>query len=407
MSNPYTVDLPNCLQTRRRRPAWVLVRNWRSLFGKPELGDEAVEQLSDLNIIAAAIPHGCMGLPQELINHIMDILHDDFEALKACSLTCKAMFVSVRPLIHRTAYLDPPIAESVLTQEERGKRPHQGRQEQQRPIGNSRAELRFMAYMDDRGGLLQYARELHIRTRDFGFTPDSLLPYLHKFQSLDRVHTLSILHYKAFTWGAHFRTYFFHFYPTLTTLALRYPFGRYRLLLQFALQFPNLENLCLEWPLRGQQGPTLPVVVDQPPPLRGHLRLVGDDAVTHCLAELTHELPNGLNFRSIELGDFFGDPGQDIFSMCANTLECVTIRPQFLFGTYQHPLPQLAAAESLANAPPQKTLYCVVSISQVSKFSAGLLSVEQFPSGLIAQQNHSLMRSRLSSHLCFASSSSS
>ena len=40
-----------------------------------------------------------MILPTELVDYIMDILRDDLRALKACSLTCWAMFASTRHLI--------------------------------------------------------------------------------------------------------------------------------------------------------------------------------------------------------------------------------------------------------------------------------------------------------------------
>lgn len=290
-------------------PLGVLARGWRSLLGKPV----------DLNIISGAIHHGCMGLPQELIDRIMDMLHD-LEALKACALTCKAMFASTRHLIHQQVHLDLP-------RKQRQERPHQ--KQGQRSIGNPETALRFMAYMGDYDGLLRYARQVRIRTSDLTFTPESLLPYLQKFQSLDRVHTLTILDYAAITWTTHFETCFHHFYPTLTTLTLQNAFGPYELLLQFALQFPNLENLSLEW--LSTSNPPVPVVINHSPPLRGHLRLAGNCAAIHWPVELTRGLSGGPNFRSIELDTFFGIPSPDIFNMCAYTLEHLIIRPQDLY----------------------------------------------------------------------------
>jgi hypothetical protein len=41
--------------------------------------------------------------------------------------------------------------------------------------------------------------------------------------------------------------YFVHFYPTLVSLKLSRPVGQCRPVLRFALQFPNLEGLYLEW----------------------------------------------------------------------------------------------------------------------------------------------------------------
>ena len=42
--------------------------------------------------------------------------------------------------------------------------------------------------------------------------------------------------------------YFTQFYPTLMILTLHYPTKHYRFVLQFILQFPNLENLTPEPP---------------------------------------------------------------------------------------------------------------------------------------------------------------
>ena len=61
----------------------------------------AIEKPVDLNLIPVMVNHGCMGLPQELVCYIMEILRDDLQALKASSLTYKAMFVSSRQLIHQ------------------------------------------------------------------------------------------------------------------------------------------------------------------------------------------------------------------------------------------------------------------------------------------------------------------
>ena len=155
-----------------------------SLVGVPE-------QPVGLNLICSTINGGCMGLPQELVDHIVDTLHEDLPALKACSLTCKAMFASTRHLIHQTLCLTPRNNERVLTREEEEKlrRLKQGYQD---------VQLRFLSYAGERG-LLQYTRKIYI-SRCFrrvaipagAFTPDTLLPHIHHFRSLDRVHAITI-----------------------------------------------------------------------------------------------------------------------------------------------------------------------------------------------------------------------
>lgn len=272
-----------------------------------------MEKPVNLVQISSAVHHGCMGLPQELIDYIADILHDDLHTLKACSLTCKAMFASTRHLIHQTLYLTRQNNEKVFTQE--GLCRNSGRQ-----------ELYLMSYMAERG-LLQYTRQ--IKVRDPGiFIPDAVLPHIHHFQSLNRVHTLIIEHYDAVLWAKHYRSCFVHFYPTLTSLTLSRPFGRCRALLRFALQFPNLKNLCFEW-LRGEEGTRsvfpLPDLVHRSPPLRGHLRLAFG-AVVQPPEDLIHGSRNPIHFRSAEFqSDSYDNHAQHIFDTSAHTLEDLTI----------------------------------------------------------------------------------
>jgi hypothetical protein len=262
-----------------------------------------------------------MGLPQELVRHIAGMLRGDVRALKGCSLTCKAMFASSRPFIYETLCLTQLSYESILAPEERQEF---SRQESSRhSLG-----LHFLSHMDERG-LLQYTRQVYINMHGT-FTPDNLKPHIRQFQSLDRVHTLTIEYHDTISWTGHWEAYFIHFYPTLTSLTLRHPLGHRRSILLFALQFPNLENLCLE-SFRDDQviSPGLPdpVIITHSPPLRGHLRLVGVATVDRWLVDLAYEAPSKFNFRSIELEDFFGSRCRPILEACAETLENLTIAP--------------------------------------------------------------------------------
>jgi len=278
---------------------------------------EVAEEPVDLSPISAAIHHGCMGLPQELVDHIMDILQDDLRALEACSLTCKAMFASTRHLIHQTLRLTRRNNQSVLTLEEKLSYLRWDYHDN---------ELRFLSYMGERG-FLQYTRKVHIRM-GLIFTPDILIPHLDHFQSLDQVHSLTIETYDAIVWRNYHEPAFVHFYPTLTSLTLHDPKFHYRLLLQFALQFPNLENLCIERPTDIEwirPDLTIPAIVNKSPPLRGHLRLTWVSIAVQWPAEFAYELPKGINFRSVELQEVHWNQGQHILNGCAHTLENLTI----------------------------------------------------------------------------------
>jgi len=276
-----------------------------------EMVEGAAEDLVDLDPVCAAVHHGCMGLPQELVDHTMEMLHGDLRALKACSLTCKAMFPSTRHLIHQTLYLTLRNNRSVLPR-------HLARRHRD-------AELRFLTFMGKRG-FLQYTRHVYIRMGHI-FTPDFLMPHLDHFRSLDRVHSLTIVACDALLWQDHHDTIFTHLYPTLTSLALHRPLNHYRHVLQLALRFPNLQNLCIEHPADSEwirPGLITPATIDVPPPLRGHFRLVGVGAV-QWPTEFSRELPGGINFRSVELQDVPCNQGQRIIRASAGTLEDLTI----------------------------------------------------------------------------------
>ena len=56
-------------------------------------------------------------------------------------------------------------------------------------------ELRFLSFVGERD-LLKYARHMDIRIED-DVPPDILEPHLQYFQSLDRIHTLTIHPYES------------------------------------------------------------------------------------------------------------------------------------------------------------------------------------------------------------------
>ena len=260
-----------------------------------------------------------MGLHQEVVDLIMDVLQDDMKALKACSLTCKAMFASTRRLVHQTLHLTRENERRIFTPEE----------EERYVQGDHHVvDLRFLSFMGERD-LLKYARRLNTPI-GYMFSPDVLEPHLQYFKSLDGIHTLTIHSYDALIWRDVYKTHFTRFYPTLTTLALYSPTSHYRLVLQFALQFPNLENLTLDSPrdeARTLPGVPVPPKVTQSPPLRGHLRCVGlNPGAPGWLREFAFGLPNGINFRSVEFQGVHWNPGQQILDGCASSLEEFTIR---------------------------------------------------------------------------------
>ena len=197
-----------------------------------------------------------------------------------------------------------------------------------------RFELRFLSYVAKRG-LPQYVRRVHI-CLPRKFTPDNLLPQLHHFRSLDRVHTLTIEQFDPLRRVNHYPTCFAHFYPTLTSLALSHPLEYHRLL-RFALQLPHLENLCVEWwaTMNLLPPPGFTVTIRQAPPLCGYLRLAGHNTMPRLDEYCVCELPNTAKFRSVELENFSGNQAQHILSACAHALEYLSI---ILDGDSMHQL---------------------------------------------------------------------
>jgi hypothetical protein len=309
------------------------------------------------------IHYGCMGLPQELVDDIIDMLRDDFATLKACSLTCKAMFASTRHLIHRTLYLTPQNNENVLT---RGEKKGLCKQ-----WGYHGHELWFLSHVGERG-ILRYARHVYVRVPQT-FAPDNLIPYLHRFQSLDQAHTVTIERFDASLWELHYKSFFVHFYPALTSLSLLCPLGHYRSVLQFALQFPNLDNLSIEG-LKGEWSPpgwTAPTI-DQFPPLRGRLRLASVENALRWPVDFANDIRDKVNFRSIELeAEIFGGNAQRVLNACAGVVEDLILEPrESTAGTCRFSSPRWPWRDDKLTFLLKSTVCCVLSNSQSSMSSA-------------------------------------
>ena len=165
----------------------------------------------------------------------MDTLQDNWKALKAYSSTYKVMLASTRHLIHQLLHVTSRTNRRTLTSTE----------EKRYAKGDCRElELCFLSFMAEQS-LLKYARRLNISVGP-KFRPYFLEPRLQCFQSLDRIHTLTIDSYEASAWCWVHDTHFAHLCSTLTTLRLRFPKGQFGCVLEFALQFLNLENLTIE-----------------------------------------------------------------------------------------------------------------------------------------------------------------
>jgi len=284
------------------------------LIQEPQIPD--IEPILDLNTIA--VTGTWRNFPQEIVDHIMSMLGDDLRSLKACSLTCKDLFVSTRHIIHRKIRLTSEKNWELLTVPER-----------QRYIRGERQEIAIKVLSGMAAhGLLPYARHLFIHINK-NFTPANLQPFNHHFQRFDRVQELSLywLHTPGFL--ENFDTYFANFVPTLRSLHLDTPAGDTRDILDFICRFPHLDDLTFkmssedphDW--RTWKSASLPVV-EKVPPFRGRLQLGKIGEWRGYLLQQLISLPGELRFRFIDFQSCPSEAEQPIIDACSGTLETIS-----------------------------------------------------------------------------------
>jgi hypothetical protein len=260
-------------------------RFWKKLL------PTASQQKPEQPLPAAECANGWNRLPPELVDEILGYLSEDIPSLKACSLTCKVMLASARPLIGSWLYLIPPkvrrpkgrFIKSLL------KRPKEG----------SDALERLIAA--DRQGRLRHIRHLVIGTGELALIPHSLQSYVPYFLSISNLRTLVIDSLDVSAFMPLFDDCLEMFTHSLRSLDVRHVWDSERELLLFISQFPLLEDLSIRscYAIYSFLGPS-PLMVRTSPPFRGHLNLsfIMD---SQSLCEAMVQLPGGLHFTSLEL----------------------------------------------------------------------------------------------------------
>ena len=257
-------------------------------------------------------------LPQEIVDYIVLMLRNDLNSLKACSLTCKAMFISTRRLIHSKICLSWEQNWEVLTLREK-----------QRYIRGDRQGIAVKVLSGIAAhGLLPYGRRLFINLNR-NFTPANLQPFNNHFQRFDQIQELRIywLHTQGFL--EQFGTFFANFVPTVRSLHLDTPTGATRDILDFICRFPHLDDLTFrmssddphDW--RTWKSASLPIVKKMPP-FRGRLKLHGiGDWRGYILQQLV-SLPGKRCFRFIDFSNCTSEAEQPIIDGCSNTIETLS-----------------------------------------------------------------------------------
>ena len=259
---------------------------------------------------------GAMGLPREIIEDILGFLHKDIKTLKACSLTCRALFSAVRGLIHRKVrlatwkvYRPPRFVDRLVARVFQDRRLHE-------------VHMRYLS-MAGKRGLLGCARELII---DIGpsLTPETVEVYLQHFLSFSKVRTLRIRRFDLGRFLPIFERYFTQFVPTLRSLHLPDVVGGIHEVVEFICKFPHLEDLSLT--LSSCYWVDTPrSLMEHSPPLRGKLILRGWGTIP---ARFLLEISGGLHFRSIDAGSVDKVELDEILVACSPTLEVFSFRPR-------------------------------------------------------------------------------
>ena len=271
-----------------------------------------------LDLSTMTVPGTWRDLPQEIVDHIISMLGNDLKLLKACSLTCKAMFASTRPLIHRKIRLTWEQNWEVLTLREK-----------QRYIRGDRQGIAFKVLSGMAAhGLLPYGRQLFININK-NFTPANLQPFNGHFQRFDRIQELSIywLHTPEFL--EQFDTYFANFVPTLRSLHLDTPTGDTRDIMDFIGRFPHLDDLAFKMSPENSHGwrtwkSASPHIVKNIPPFRGRLKLCGISEWYGYILQQLISLPGKRRFRFVDFRRCPFEVEQLVVDACSGTIETLS-----------------------------------------------------------------------------------
>jgi len=252
---------------------------------------------------------GWKNLPRELVDEVLGYLLDDLDTLKACSLTCKFLFDATRPLIHRRLVCLGSIkVHSKLKRSLLGSR------------------KRVPGVFEGLIGVLPHTRHLTFKPNYTNshrlLIPGHLQEYIPHLHLITKLHTLTLDTFHVSPFIPVFNERFGTFANTLRHLNIQRARATARELMYIICQFPLLEDLTISCPA-GQDdahpGDGVPVVA-RSPPLQGKLTLMRTGSMK--LSEGLAALPQGLNFRSLEL--YWAKHLSPIVAACSHTATSVS-----------------------------------------------------------------------------------
>ncbi|KAF9650474.1 hypothetical protein BDM02DRAFT_3221070 [Thelephora ganbajun] len=274
------------------------------------------QALTDLALIDANYSGGWMGLPQELVGMIFEYLRTDRDALVPCSLTCRALFCSVRRIIHERLYVAGPRMSPFINKLAKW------------CWISNRKYLRTLSLADD-ADLVQYTRHLVVEAGQ-AFSPRSLRSYIPTFRKYVWLTSLTLTRFDPTPFLPAFDHYFRHLSHSLRSLVLISPQGVSNTMTNFVSRFRNLDDLGFnpvpKPPCRPQKrqislGPRRWFT-----PLGGTLCIVNTDSRRANSLDPLFHFPGGLRFRSLQFICCTNINTAGIMRKCSSTLESVMYR---------------------------------------------------------------------------------
>ena len=239
-------------------------------------------------------------LPPELLDHIIDHLHDDPTTLKACCVVAKSWVPRTQSHLFARVEFDAG---------------------QKRPL-----ESWMKIFPDRSNSPAHHTRSLLIRG-----TPDVAVPVVDIGGWIRAFHNLVHLHLDDWTWGGHQAPLvpFHGLSPTVRSLRLTSTSFE---VFDLVCSFPLLEDLALV-AILPECGAVRLKTPASSPKLTGSLDLKSLPGNRPAVCRLL-DLPNGLHFRAITtlcLNEEDIGPATDLVSRCSSTLESFTL---YLMGKF-------------------------------------------------------------------------
>ena len=266
-------------------------------------------------------------LPRDIIYEIFSLL--DTEALKYCSLTGKALSCLAKPFIHQTLHFT--LRSGAPTGSN---------------ISDRRNELKGLQVLGERG-LLQHTRHISISDPTITLFAQDLQPHIQHLRTLTNLRSLNVRRLDMVSFLPKMEEYFGAFLGTLQSLEMERPKGDHKQIFQFVCHLRNLRDLKINGThvLTGSsRNGDHRLDLKASPPLDGTLdlhlsvgtRLERDPTCAQLIFGNLATFPFGLKFRTLKLSGCIGSNLQLLVDACAQTLEYMELKAEWVGASFLH-----------------------------------------------------------------------